>query len=231
MVLADPPYGTTRCRWDTVVPFDRMWAMLRSVSADDTPVVLFGAMPFTADLVQSNRGEFRYDMVWDKGRGTDFLTASRKPMRAHEDVLVFYRRSPHYEPQLVPGKPYRARGSECQSEVYGKHGPARSDNGGTRHPTSVLRFTRRASDRGSHPTQKPVELLEWLVRSYTEPGDTVFDPFMGSGSTGVACARCGRRFVGVEMDGGYFDEAVRRVSGAYAEAGDGHDGEMPQVRA
>lgn len=217
MVLTDPPYGTTRCAWDSVVPFDLLWAVLRSAAREDSAVVVFGAQPFTSDLVQSNRREFRYDLVWDKGRGTDFLNANRKPMRAHEDVLVFYRRAPAYHPQLVPGAPYKAGRRGTSSEVYGAHGPSRSDNAGTRHPTSVLRFARSREDRGSHPTQKPVGLLEWLVRSYTKPGDTVFDPFMGSGSTGVACARCGRRFVGIEMDGGYFETALRRVSEAYGE--------------
>lgn len=210
MCLADPPYGTTRCKWDSVIPMDPMWEQIWRVVKPNGAVVLFSAEPFTSALVMGSPKEFRYDLVWVKNQGTDFLNANRKPMRRHENVLVFYRRQPTYNAQVEEGSPYKSTSAyRCNTQVYGGFDVKFNDNDGSRKPTTVLNIGR---ERGLHPSQKPVGLCEWLVKTYTNPGETVLDFCMGSGSTGVACANSGRNFIGFELDDGYFEVARKRLS-------------------
>lgn len=216
LVLTDPPYGTTHNRWDSVIPFEGMWKGIHRLSNETTPVVLFSQMPFGASLICSNPQEFRYEWIWHKNNPTGFLNANRMPMRAHENVLVFYKRLPLYNPQKSPGKPYRPGTVSRESVNYGKFDGAQRKEypDGSRFPTDVIKYSNCSDRSGGHPTQKPVDLLRYLIRTYTNPGDTVLDFTMGSGSTGVACVEEGRKFIGIELDDHYYDIACKRVLNA-----------------
>ena len=228
LVLADPPYGTTQNEWDVPLDLAALSPALLAVTRPDTPVLLFSQMPYTVDLVCGLRDAipYRYEWAWEKGTATGFLNANRMPMRCHELVGVFYHRLPKYNPQMVPGehKRWRTREARVGNHTYGDERGVRTGyDSAERYPRDVLRFGAARNYRGRsgagdfHPTQKPVDLLRYLVRTYTDPGDIVLDFCMGSGSTGVACAEEGRRFVGVERDGRWFSVAERRVGQAYAQ--------------
>lgn len=210
LVLTDLPYGTTACAWDFVIPPDDMWKGLKRVAKANAAFVFTAVQPFTWALCASNPKDFRYALVWEKPNGTNPYQARFMPMKRHEDVLVFYARQPTYNPQMTEGRPYawnsRRSGGEAGGVRQIRDTPI--DNQGTRYPTSILRFPQ---ERGLHPTQKPVPLMEWLIRSYSNPGDAVLDITMGSGTTGVAALRCGRRFVGAEILPDYYDTARRRI--------------------
>lgn len=220
LVLADPPYGTTACRWDSVIDLARLWPLLRRVAKPNAAIVLFAAQPFTSALVMSNPREFRYSWVWEKSSSTGFLDAQRRPLRAHEDVCVFYRRQPTYNPQKVKGEPIHAtgksKGRNTLSVYRGAHDRLPSDLSGWRYPRTVLQFGKHSSTETLHPTQKPTDLCSYLVRTYSNPGDVVLDFCMGSGTTGVACVQEGRDFIGIEKDTehGYFAIAEKRIAGA-----------------
>lgn len=217
LVCCDLPYGITRNKWDAAIPFAPMWEQVLRVAKDNAAIVLFGAQPFTSALVMSMPELFRYELIWQKEKGTDFLNAKRKPLRAHENICVFYRKQPTYNQQRTQGhKPATAcNRSGNKSTNYGASNKATSYSGGNtdRCPTTVLAVTsdKQRQNGGIHPTQKPVELMEWLVKTYSNQGETVLDFCMGSGSTGIACLNTGRRFVGFELDGGYFAAAKQRI--------------------
>ena len=219
MILVDPPYGTTQNKWDSVIPLDRMWAEYRRVLKRNGACVIFCAQPFTSVLITSNPNEFRYDLIWRKNKVTGFLNANRMPLRQHELILVFYGRLPTYNPQKTDGHPpvhaftkHTSDGTNYGATQVGITGGGQT----TRHPTSVLDFpvVNNDSVEKVHPTQKPVELLEWLIRTYTNEGETVLDNCMGSGSTGVACVNTRRNFIGIELDDGYFNVSTSRVNQA-----------------
>jgi|TARA_R110000868_G_scaffold343065_1_gene604034 site-specific DNA-methyltransferase (adenine-specific) len=210
MVCVDLPYGTTACKWDSILPLDELWKEYNRICKENGAMVLTAAQPFTTVLAHSNLKNFRYSLVWEKPNGTNPFQASIMPMKKHEDILVFYRKAPTYNPQMEKGKPYKwnsnRSGGEAGSITQNKETPI--DNTGTRYPSSVLRFKQ---ERGLHPTQKPVDLMEWLIRSYTNEGEVVLDNTMGSGTTGVACRNCGRSFIGIEMNDEYFNMAKDRI--------------------
>jgi site-specific DNA-methyltransferase (adenine-specific) len=212
LILADPPYGTTACKWDAVIPFEPMWTHLRRVLKPNGAAVLFSAQPFTSALVMSNIKEFKYEWIWRKEAGTGFLNAKKQPLRDVEYGAVFYRDQPTYNPQMRTGfKPYKTtQGGE--TENYNKSGIVTTESDGSRYPLSTIEFQR---DKNKvHPTQKPVALMEYLIRTYTNEGDTVLDFTMGSGTTGVACMNTGRHFIGIEQDEGYFKIAQKRIETA-----------------
>lgn len=214
-VIADPPYGTTDLPWDVSVDLKAFWSEVGRVLKPCGVVVLFSQQPLTTDLINSNRKQFRYELVWAKNRATGHLDAKRRPMRAHEHVLVFSDKfkGTTYNPQKTPGKPYTSRSHA--SRHYGHHTPTVTRNEtGERYPRSVLHFAGAPLERGMHPTQKPVDLLRWLVLTYTHPGERVLDPFSGSGTTGVACALEGRAYVGIEQDASYARLQRRRLRDA-----------------
>ena len=209
MAILDLPYGVTSCSWDLREDVDRMWEWLSPVLTPDAVTVCFAVQPFTTDLILSNRDNFRYDLVWEKPNGTNPFQAKKRPMRVHESILVFG--GSHYAPQMDGGRAYiwdskRSKGGAAQIS-----GGGRIDNKGERYPRSVLRFKQ---DRGIHPTQKPVELCRWLVRTFCPDGGTVLDPTMGSGTSGVAAGLEGRGFIGIESDESYCGDAVERIAGA-----------------
>ena len=222
MVCTDPPYGTTACKWDSVIPFAPMWAQLKRITKPNGAIVLMASQPFTSALVMSNVAMFKYDWTWQKPKGTGHLNAKKMPMRDKEDVLVFYAEQCTYNPQMTCGTAYKNKAgdptkSTSMTESYGAYTNERTDNIGTRYPKQVLAMP--VVERGSvHPTQKPVALMEYLIRTYTNPGETVLDFTCGSGSTGVAAANTGRRFIGIEMDADYFATAQARIRKAQADA-------------
>ena len=211
MILCDLPYGTTQNKWDSIIPLDELWNQYDRVCRG--AVVLTAAQPFTSLVVCSNLNDFKYDWTWRKEKGTGHLNAKKQPMKDKEDILVFYKKQPTYNPQFTPGKPYNGAarvGKKQQTENYGEYGDIRGDNDGKRYPKQVLEFN-SVGRGGVHPTQKPLELMEYLIRTYTNEGDTVLDNTMGSGSTGVACKNTNRKFIGIEMDPTYYGIACGRI--------------------
>ncbi|MDR2883395.1 MAG: site-specific DNA-methyltransferase [Alistipes sp.] len=216
LVLTDPPYGTTHCRWDYVIPFAPMWDCVRSVSHDNTPALLFCQQPFTSTLGHSNLKELRYSWVWEKTQPTGFLNAKRMPMKAHEDILVFYRKLPKYNPVMTGGHTRKVvlakhRHKCSPGTIYNGHGNYSDYSSTSRYPRSVLKYKTEKQTCCLHPTQKPVALLEYLISTYTDEGDMVLDFAMGGGSTAIACRNTGRKFIGIEIDEHYFDVAESRI--------------------
>lgn len=211
MVFADLPYGVTQNKWDTVIPFDALWQELLRVGKANCAFVFTATQPFATSLICSQPKLFRYDLVWAKRRSTGFFTAKHAPLRSHESILVFYAKRPVYNAQKSFGhKAYAERRNRSKSASYGQHVGTLSGNDGSRWPLSVISFN-QPEERSMHPTQKPVALMEWLVKTYSNPGDTVLDPVMGSGTTGVACQKTGRKFIGIEKDAQYFAIAQNRI--------------------
>lgn len=228
LILTDPPYGTTACKWDSIIPFDKMWEQLNRIIKDNGAIVLFGSEPFSSALRMSNVKNYRYDWVWDKGRGFGFANANKMPMKSHEIISVFYKHLPTYNPQKTKGKPYtikggiRNKGSKLLSGDKEYNSESRANianfvrpscyNGGDRFPLTVLNY-KKDSD-SLHPTQKPIALLEYLIKTYTNKNETVLDFTMGSGSTGIACINTNRNFIGIELDDNYFKIAEDRINKA-----------------
>lgn len=214
-VICDPPYGTTACKWDSVIPLEPMWEQLKRVVKPNGAVVIFSSQPFTTALIYSKMDCFKYTMVWKKSKCGSPLTAKYKPLTKHEDVNVFslYKKTLNYYPQMANGAPYSRKftPNKTNNMGFGISG-VQTDNKGTRHPTTVLDYPQKWRRQDQiHPTQKPVELMEFLVKSFTQEGETVLDFTMGSGTTGVACLNTGRKFIGIEMDKSYFNVAKERI--------------------
>jgi len=213
LVLTDLPYGTTTNKWDTIIPFAPLWEQWLRVGKETAAFMTTASQPFTTDVINSARHLFRYELIWDKTKGGNFLLAKKMPLKRHENVLVFYRKLPTYNPQMeIRGKP-RKKGGGKASENFAGAVPTVSYNN-EYYPTSIIVASTGSRKDHHHPTQKPVELYEYLVRTYSNPGDLVLDCCMGSGTTGVACVRAGRRFRGIESDAMYFAVAERRIEEA-----------------
>lgn len=210
MILCDLPYGTTACSWDTVIPFAPMWAAFKRVIKPRGAIVLTASQPFTSALVMSNPGMFRYEWVWDKVRQTGFLDAMRKPLKRHESILVFSSGAANYFPIIEAGKPYKAK-RRGQAAVYSAHTRMSGENKGVRFPTSIIRLSMAESERAIHQTAKPVALFEYLIRTYTQPGDVVLDPCVGSGTTAVACRNLDRRYICGDSSAEYVAVARKRL--------------------
>lgn len=213
LILTDLPYGTTNNKWDSIIDLDILWGEYRRVIKDAGAILLFGQGMFTAKLMTSNEKMHRYNLIWEKTRAGGFLNAKRMPLQAHEDIAVFYKNLPTYNPQFIEGKPFKGKGgsqdgSDSNYSAYGTH---RNDNPGIRYPRSVIKFS-NPNNNSLHPTQKPVELLEYLIKTYSNEGDTVLDSTMGVGSTGVAAIGLGRNFIGIELEKKYFDIATERMN-------------------
>lgn len=217
MILCDLPYGTTVCKWDTVIPFEPLWAQYRRIAKRNAAIVLTASQPFTTALIASNLTNFRYEWIYEKTNPKGFLSAASRPLTAHENVCVFGFESPRYFPQKwqIPEHLRTKRKhatSKTSGECYGSRELKRWEDDGSRFPTSVVGFSNRMPRSGSlHPTQKPVALMEYLIRTYTREGETVLDNCMGSGTTGVACVNTGRDFIGIERETEYFKIACRCI--------------------
>jgi len=213
LVLTDPPYGVTQNQWDVPVPFEDLWSALGRVIKDRAPTVMFGIPPFSSQAIVSNPKWYRYSWIWDKHAPVGFLNANRAPLRRYEVISVFSKKAPTYYPQKTGGGPYRKRRNTTNWN-YGAYVPHETVNEGTRYPTDIIDQFHNAARKGDHPTQKPVGLLEYLIKTYTKPGDVVLDPFLGSGSTAVACINTERRFIGFELLPEYYEIAVDRIQDA-----------------
>ena len=208
MVLTDPPYGTTACKWDSVIPFEPMWEQLKRVTKKNGAIVMTASQPFTSALVMSNPKMFKYNWVWKKSSATGHLNAKRMPMKNHEDVVVFYKRSCVYNPQGT--KPFgKVVRRENNGDCYGSSGQENYQEV-TNYPRTVQEV--HSEGKTTHPTQKPVALMEYLIKTYTNEGETVLDFTMGSGTTGVAAKNLNRDFIGIELDEEYFKIAQQRIN-------------------
>ena len=213
-IITDPPYGTTQCKWDSVIPFKPMWEQLSRIIKPNGAILLFGSEPFSSALRMSNIKNYKYDWVWEKSKATNFLNAKKQPLRAKENILVFYKKQPTYNPQMTKGKSYNKgiRKKQTKDDVYGSFNQTEVKSEGNRYPRDVLYFkTAETEGKTFHKTQKPVKLMEYLIKTYTNENETVLDFTMGSGTTGVACKNLGRDFIGIEMDDKYFDIAKKRI--------------------
>ncbi|MCL2846990.1 MAG: site-specific DNA-methyltransferase [Firmicutes bacterium] len=214
-IITDFPYGTLNKRngWDKVIDFDKFWPCAKSVMKETAPVISTAQMPFTAYLVSTNFADFKYTMVWEKSKATGYLNAKKQPMRAHEDIVVFYKKQCKYNPQMTAGDPYDKGTAVRDTLAYGKQEKAVlvKNTTGLRYPRSIQYFVTAESEGKLHPTQKPVALMEYLIRTYTNEGDVVMDPCCGSGTTAIACIRTGRKFIGFEKDAEYFKVAKERI--------------------
>lgn len=213
MILCDLPYGMTKNSWDVIIPFDKLWEEYTRIIKENGVIALFGSQPFTSLMITSNLQMFRYSLVWEKNKFSDFLNAKKKPMKIHEDIVIFYKKQPMYNPQYWYSTPYTRWNTQTAVDKQTNYGSHKENfvesKDGRRLPTTVLKFNR--IERPSHPTQKPVDLLEWLVKTYTNEGNIVLDNCMGSGSTGVACRNLKRSFIGIELDEKYFQIAQESI--------------------
>jgi site-specific DNA-methyltransferase (adenine-specific) len=214
MVLCDLPYGTTQCKWDTIIPFEPLWAEYNRVCKLRAPMIFTASQPFTSRLINSNIKNFKYTWVWEKSKATGYLNAKRMPMRAHEDICVFYKKPPIYNPQMRQGDPYNKGKAHRPTEVYGSQVSTLVKNDtGLRYPRTVVYFkTAESEGKVHHPTQKPVALFEYLIKTYSNEGDIILDSCMGAGTTGLAAFKTGRRFIGIDSDPKYVDIANQRIN-------------------
>lgn len=212
LVLADLPYGSTKCKWDVMIPFEPLWEHYWRVLKPTGAVLLFGTEPFSTEMRRTALDTFRYDLIWQKTLPTGFLNAKRMPLRSHEIVSVFYRKLPTYNPIKTTGHARKQATRSTTTELYGAATAVSTYDSTERFPTSVLTFGTDKHKNPLHPTQKPVALLEYLVRTYTNPGELVLDNTMGSGSAGVAAVNTARKFIGIEKESAYFEIAAERLS-------------------
>ncbi len=217
LVAADLPYGVTQNRWDVPLPLDQMWLQLHRVTKPNAAIVLTATQPFATELIASNKENFRYDIVWEKTIASGQLNVNYQPLRVHEHLLVFYRRKPTYNEARTEGEPYSIDRTPANREnSYNSQKPSQKINTGFRHARSVIKISNPRTKDG-HPTQKPVELLEYIIGVYSNPHDTVLDCCMGSGTTGEACASLSRRFIGIELNEHWYGVAKKRITIAYVD--------------
>jgi len=222
LILTDLPYGTTACKWDTIIPFDKLWEMVNYLLKPNGAFITTASQPFTSALVMSNPKMFKYEWIWEKNLSSNFAAANYVPMKEHENVLIFYNNKPTYNEQRIEkseagknrakyiDKPFELK----EDNVYGKFGFSDKQKEHfreplTRHPRTVIKFN---CERGYHPTQKPIALFDYLLKTYSNEGMTIFDPCMGSGTTGIACKNLNRNFIGIEKDEQYFKIAEQRIN-------------------
>ena len=219
MILCDLPYGKTNNEYDKPLPFNLLWEQYKRIIKDNGCIALFAQGTFYVDLVNSNRKMFRYDVVWNKVLSSGFLNANRMPLRQHEQIAIFYKKPPTYNPQFSQGKPSHPKGEKFKSkpiknENYGKYKAIDSqrESSTEKYPTSIVTFPKPHPSVANHRTEKPVVLLEYLIKTYTNEGETVLDNCIGSGSTAVACIHTNRNFIGIELDKNYYEVAERRIN-------------------
>lgn len=212
-IITDPPYGTTACKWDSVIPLDKMWERLNKLIKPNGAICLFGNEPFSSKLRMSNIKNYKYDWNWNKVRGVGHLNAKKRPMMCVEDIMVFYKKQCVYNPQMRHRDKPRLSMNNATQQVYGKSKKDfKGDTLDKKYPINLITFSKSAQkDMILHPTQKPVDLLEYLIKTYTNENELVLDFTMGSGSTGVACLNTNRKFVGIELDENYFNIAKNRI--------------------
>ena len=215
MILCDLPYGTTKCKWDTIIPFEPLWEQYERVIKENGAIVLTARQPFTSLLILSNLKIFRQTWVWDKVISTNFMNARKMHMQGFEDIVVFYKKLPTYNPQMEEGIPYKDKRNipyRTKTEALGSRAPyLPQNNKGERYPRGIIRISAR-NNSPLHPTQKPVALFEYLIKTYTNEGEVVLDNCIGSGTTAIACINTGRNYIGIELDEHYVEIARRRIN-------------------
>lgn len=209
MILCDLPYGTTQCKWGTIIPFDELWQQYERISKEDTPIILTSAQPFTSALVMSNPNLFKYEWIWKKTDSTNFLNAKHQPLRIHESVLVFYKKAKYNAQGLKPYNKLKKDSKEITTENYGATKGAQYNQEFTNYPESVIMFD--SANNTIHPTQKPVSLFRYLIRTYSNIGDIVLDNCSGSGTTAIACCEEKRDFICIEKDFKNFNNSLKRL--------------------
>ena len=216
-IICDLPYGTTQSEWDKIIPFDEMWSRVNKITHVRSNIVLFGSEPFSSRLRMSNIKNYKYDIIWDKGRGKDPMNAKNRPMKRHENISIFYKKKGTYNPQMIKlDKPdVRKNNKVTTSSLWNKNGDIVLNKVYTeRYPTSILVCANNNHKDRVHPSQKPIDLLEWLIKTYSNENDLILDFTMGSGSTGVACMNTNRKFIGIELNEKYFNIAKERIEKA-----------------
>lgn len=213
MILCDLPYGTTSCKWDIIIPFESLWKQYERIIKDNGAIVLTASQPFTSELIHSNINLFRYEIIWEKEQATNFMFLKNQIGKIHENILVFYKKQPTYNPQMIQVNKPSHSGTKNKVESHNLNGGEPKREGATdRYPTSIIKFNR---DRTKlHPTQKPVELCEYLIKTYANEGETVLDNCMGSGTTAIACINTNRNYIGFELDENYHKIANERILNA-----------------
>ena len=214
MLLVDLPYGTTQCKWDSIISLKDLWIEYNRIIKDNGAMLFHCAQPFTSNLIMSNVKNFKYEWVWEKSKASNYLNAKKQPLRAHESIAVFYRKPPTYNPQMTQGEAYNKGTAKRETEVYGSQRAVEVKSDGERYPRTVQYFVTAEKEGKLHPTQKPIALTEHFVKTFSNPGDVILDNTMGSGTTGVACVNLDREFIGIEKDKEYLDIAVERISEA-----------------
>ena len=216
-IITDPPYGTTACKWDCVIPFEEMWKRLKVIRKENSPILLFGNEPFNSYLRISNIDEYKYDIYWQKERATNIFQLKKRPAKVIETINVFYKEQPTYNPQMTnyegPKRTNKIKNGKLGVLVDSQNRkPFEYNDNGKRYPLQIVQYKRDILSSNLHPTQKPLALMEYLIKTYTNEGDTVLDFTMGSGTTGVACKRLNRNFIGIELDLNYYMIARERIN-------------------
>lgn len=218
LILCDLPFQKTKNEWDRIIPFEELWKQYNRIIKENGAIILFGQGSFYIDLVNSNRRQFRYDLVWDKQLTTGFLNSNRQPLRKHEQIAVFYKKQPTYNPIYTQGQPLHGKGkkyktTDIKNQNYGKFEILEDYRKGAtdKYPTSIISIQKVHPSKTIHPTQKPVELMQYLIETYTNPGECVLDNCMGSGTVGIACLNSNRSFIGIEINKNYYNLASNRI--------------------
>ena len=209
-IITDLPYGVTKNNWDTPLDLDKMWELFKRIIHDDGIIILTASGKFTARLMMSNIDMFKYDIIWEKTINSGQLNVNKMPLRSHENILIFYNRNRTYNEQKTKGEPYKIKRTDTTGDGYGGQKESEKVNDGFRHARSVIKIS-NPRKKGGHPTQKPTELMEYLIKTYTNIGDTVLDCCMGCGSTGIAAVKNKRKFIGIELEKKYFDVAQKDI--------------------
>jgi site-specific DNA-methyltransferase (adenine-specific) len=219
MILCDLPYGTTACSWDVIIPFEPLWTQYKRIIKDNGAIVLTASQPFTSKLVMSNLGWFKYELIWDKVQGKQPFLAQIQPMKSHENILIFGKRGITYNPQKRKGEPYidKRGGQKASTDHYGEFVRRSYQNSGTRMPISIIKYN-NPNTSGQHPTQKPVALFEYLIKTYTNESDTVLDNCAGSGTTAIACIKNNRNFILIEKEKKYIEIINQRIKQELSQA-------------
>ena len=213
LILCDLPYGTTACKWDTIIPFEPLWEQYKRVIKDNGAIVLTASQPFTSALIMSNINMFKYEWIWQKSRPTGFFTAKKMPMKIHENILLFYKNQPTYNPIKTKADENKIDKRKTLNPTYSPYLGVKKErvvDSGFRFPLSIQQFP-SISQQGQHPTQKPVALFEYLIKTYTNENEIVLDNCAGSGTTMIACINTNRKYIGFEMDKGYYDIIMKRI--------------------
>lgn len=218
LILCDLPFQKTKNEWDKIIPFEELWKQYNRIIKPNGAIILFSQGSFYIDLVNSNRKHFRYDLVWDKKLTTGFLNSNRQPLRKHEQIAVFYKKQPTYNPIFTEGQPLHGKGNKyktanIKNQNYGKFNTLEDYRKGNtnKYPTSIISIQKVHPSKTIHPTEKPVELIQYLIKTYTNPGETVLDNCMGSGTTAIACLNTTRNFIGIEINKNYYNLASKRI--------------------